>query len=446
MFVGLVTSIQEDKVDIVRFGEKQSFRTGLVAHFTIEESFKGIDQKTVDVATGGGHGDCGYPFKAGERYLVYAYKSEGDALNSSISRTVIGGTGALSAPLSANICSRTRRLEFASDDVELIRASIRGKPETRLFGRVREYAKKLGSYEYNIDSVRAMSNLKVKAENAGNRYEATTNQEGVFRISDLKPGRYRLTVVLPEGYGPLYDFDPVSVNVKVTPGTCLDFEFDAQIDGRISGHVYDAGGRAVDDEVQVSIVTLESSTKGIALAESRSEYTKNKGWYEFDGLQPGQYLLGIAIADVPAKHTPYPKTYYPNTSDQTEARIFTLEKGQKLQNIDFHLPPKLTEVIVSGTIVDSAGRPVIEAKVDVIDRENPQELVFGYDEAKSDNQGHFTLRLFKGRQYRLHGWKAEDYFAGTGQQSELIDVDPNAANTPVRLVLNQPGIFLKKEK
>src|SRR6266513_163814 len=75
VFVGLVTSIKEDRVDIMRFGQKENIRTGLLAHFTIEESLKGINQKTVDVATGGGGGDCGYPFKGGERYLVYAYQS-----------------------------------------------------------------------------------------------------------------------------------------------------------------------------------------------------------------------------------------------------------------------------------------------------------------------------------------------------------------------------------
>src|SRR5262245_20979188 len=56
VFVGLVTSIEEDKVDIVRFGEQESVRTGLLAHFTVEEQLKGIKLKTVDVATGGGSG------------------------------------------------------------------------------------------------------------------------------------------------------------------------------------------------------------------------------------------------------------------------------------------------------------------------------------------------------------------------------------------------------
>ncbi len=443
IFVGLVTSIEEHKIEIVRFGEKQTIRTGLLAHFTVEEPLKGIDQITVEVATGGGSGDCGYPFKQGRRYLVYAYRSEGEALNSSMSRTVIGGRSGMAARLSANICSRTRPLENATDDVELLQGFVKGKRGTRLFGSVDEHARKLGQYEYKIDRVGPMSNVKIIAQSANNRYETTTDQNGRYRISDLKPGKYKLSVLLPEGYSSLFDFDRTTVNIDVGPDTCVERSFDAQIDGRIGGQVLDANGRPVQDQVQVSIVTLESSTKGIARVESRSEYT-NGGLYEFDGLLPGKYLVGISIANAPAKHTPYPTIYYPGTADRAQARVFTLERGQKLTNINFRLPPKLAEIMISGTVVDAAGRLVAEADVDIIDQEDPDEKLFGRD-VKTDKQGRFTIRGFSGRRYYLHAWKAKDYFAGTGAQSELISVDTNVATPTVKLVLDQPGIFLKKQ-
>ena len=181
MFVGLVTSTQEDRVDIMRFGQKENIRTGLLAHFTIEESLKGINQKTVDVATGGGGGDCGYPFKSGERYLVYAYKSEGAALDASISRTVIGGSSGMAAPLTANICSRTRPLSEATDDIELIRALNLGRPQTRIFGQVSQLARKLGIYEYDMDYVGPMAGLMIKAEGENSRFEATTDSNAPSR-------------------------------------------------------------------------------------------------------------------------------------------------------------------------------------------------------------------------------------------------------------------------
>jgi Carboxypeptidase regulatory-like domain len=444
VFVGLVTSIEENKIDIVRFGEKQTIRTGLLARFTVEEPLKGINQTTVEVATGGGSGDCGYPFKQGRRYLVYAYQSEGEALNSSMSRTVIGGRSGIAARLSANICSRTRPLENATDDVELLQGLVKGKRETRLFGTIDEHARKLGRYEYDIERVGPMSNVKVIAHSANNRYETTTDQNGRYRISALKPGKYKLSVLLPEGYSSLFDFYRTTVNLDIGPDTCVERSFEAQIDGRIGGQVLDANGRPVQDQVQVSIVTLESSTKGMARVESRSEYTKKLGWYEFDGLLPGKYLLGISIANAPARHTPYPTIYYPDTADRAQARVFTLERGQKLTNIDFRLPSKLTEISLSGIAVDVDGVPVAEAEVDIIDQEDPDEKLFGED-VRTDKQGRFTIRGFIGRRYFLHAWKAKDYFAGTGAQSELIPVDTNVPTPTFKLVLNQPGIFLKKQ-
>ncbi len=444
VFVGLVTSIEEDTVDVVRFGEKQTFRTGLLAHFTVEESLKGIDVKTVDVATGGGSADCGYPFEKGRRYLVYAYRSDGDALSSSISRTVIGGRSGKAAALSANICSRTRRIEDATDDIELIRGIVSGKRETRVFGQVNQYQQKLGIYEHATDRVGPITGMKVVAQSPNDKYESTTDQNGRYKLSNLKPGNYTLSVLLPEGYSSLYDFSRTSVDLKVDSDTCVERSFEAQIDGRISGQILDADGQPVPDQLQVSIVTLESSTKRMGQVETRSEYTK-KGVYEFDGLAPGKYLLGISIAGAPYKTTPYPTTYYPNTADRTQARVFTLEHGQKLTNIDFRLSNKLEEIVLSGTVVDPRGRPVAEVDVDIFDQEDPGDALFGED-VKTDKQGRFSIRGFRGRQYFLHAWKAEDYIEGTGTQSEMIGVDTNAATATLKLVLNQPGIFVKRKK
>jgi hypothetical protein len=194
----------------------------------------------------------------------------------------------------------------------------------------------------------------------------------------------------------------------------------------------------------VSIVTLESSAKGMANVESRSEYTKKLGWYEFDGLLPGKYLLGISIADAPQKHTPYATTYYPDTPDRTQARVFTLEAGQKLTNIDFRLPPRLPEVMLSGTVVDADGKPIAEADIDIFDQEDPDEVLFGED-VKTDQQGRFTIYGFTGRRYFLHAWKDIGYFEGTGSQSELVPVDTNVPTSTIKLVLNRSGIFLKKK-
>jgi protocatechuate 3,4-dioxygenase beta subunit len=446
VFVGLVTSIEEDRVDIVRFGQKASIRTGLLAHFTIEEPLKGIKEKTIDVATGGGGGDCGYPFKSGERYLVYAYKSEGAALDSNISRTIIGGRSGMAAPLTASVCGRTRRLDAALDDVELIRALNAGRPETRIFGRISQSARRLGIYKYNIDSVGPLAGVLIKAEGASGQYEATTDSTGRYRFSGLRPGKYKIKVSLPNGFGPLFDLIGTVANAEITPETCgAEVDFSAQIDGRITGHVFDADGKPVADQVQVSIVSLESSGKGIALAESRSEYTKREGWYEFEGLLPGKYLLGVSIAEAPDKHSPYPTFYYQQTSDRAQAQVFTLAVGQKLKDIDLHLPAQLSRMTLSGVVLRSNGQPAIDTQVDIFDEEDPSRpLGFGVD-VKTDKDGLFTIQCLKGRRYLLHAWKDQNYFAGAGEQSELIAVDTNTTAGSLKLVLSRPGLFIPQK-
>src|SRR5262245_53387749 len=67
--------------------------------FDVERAFRGVQGPTAELTTSGG--DCAYQFKSGERYLVYAYKQPG------------GG-------LSTSICSRTRPIRSAAEDLGFI--------------------------------------------------------------------------------------------------------------------------------------------------------------------------------------------------------------------------------------------------------------------------------------------------------------------------------------
>lgn len=450
VFSGLVESIDEEKVKILRFGKEEVIRTGLVAHFVVEERSKDINANEVDVVTGGGGGDCGYDFKTGERYLVYAYKSESGALNQSMSRTVLAPSRRplpKGIVLSTTICSRTRPLAQARDDIDLVTALVGGKPETRIFGAVSRLVRPPGTYEYNIHYVGPMGGLTVRAAGANGVVETNTDKDGRYRFMRLAPGKYKVSVQLPEGYGPLFDFVGTEAEVELTSDACgIEHDFDAQVDGRISGRVFDADGKPVGDQVQVSVVTVESADKDFALAESRSDYTKH-GQYEIEGLPPGRYVLGVTIADPPEKNSPYPTTYFPNGNELKQATIIDLKEGQKLTNYDLHLPPKLELVTISGVVVHVDGRPAAGADINIYDRGDPHySLSFGID-IKTDSRGSFSIQAFKGRRYLLHAYVSKDYFAGTGIQSEMYDVDTSAGIPRIKLTLNKSGIFqTEKEK
>lgn len=71
--------------------------------FQVEKVWKGVEGRTVSVFTSSQSSACGYGFKEGRTYLVYAH-------------------GNAEGKLSTSICSRTRRLKDASEDLKVMGA------------------------------------------------------------------------------------------------------------------------------------------------------------------------------------------------------------------------------------------------------------------------------------------------------------------------------------
>jgi hypothetical protein len=92
-----------------RSDESEPFMTDSVV-FEVSRVWKGISQSQIIVRTGQGGGDCGLIFGWGGEYLVYAVRQ--------------GSKN----ELYTNICSRTARLENASDDLKVLGV---GKPPSQ---------------------------------------------------------------------------------------------------------------------------------------------------------------------------------------------------------------------------------------------------------------------------------------------------------------------------
>jgi len=76
VFVGTVRSIGEHTAS-AGFSRRR-------VHLDVSEAFRGVSSQGVDVDTGYGGGDCGYPFKVGETYVVYAsLQSDGQPISCS---------------------------------------------------------------------------------------------------------------------------------------------------------------------------------------------------------------------------------------------------------------------------------------------------------------------------------------------------------------------------
>jgi hypothetical protein len=88
----------------------------LRATFAVIRAWKGVDTPTVVIRTAADCCLCGTTFSIGQRYLVYAYRSKR------------GGQ------LWANVCSRTRGLDDAADDVKSLGTPVKDFEKARARG------------------------------------------------------------------------------------------------------------------------------------------------------------------------------------------------------------------------------------------------------------------------------------------------------------------------
>lgn len=100
----------------VTFGEGRDRRVQRLIRFTVDEAFRGIDGSEAEVTTGLGGGDCGYGFSLGGQYLVYAYRYKDG--------------------LSTGICTRTRNLSNATEDLAYIRGLAKTESGATIFDEV----------------------------------------------------------------------------------------------------------------------------------------------------------------------------------------------------------------------------------------------------------------------------------------------------------------------
>ena len=181
VFAGRVTGISDLPIPQGTGKNESVFRYRLV-RFEVEETFRGQQRTTIEVTTGEGGGDCGFYFRTGERYLVYAHD--------------LPQTGRLYT----SICTRTNLLSEAGVDLDFLRK--RGDPGrgAGLEGTILEIGR---DPKTNATPTRGMmKGVRVVAEGSGRKWEATTDDQGWFRFWGLPAGEYTVRAILPRNFVP----------------------------------------------------------------------------------------------------------------------------------------------------------------------------------------------------------------------------------------------------
>jgi carboxypeptidase family protein len=285
----------------------------MTARLSVEESFRGpaAAEQVFEM------NDCPYPFKLGERYLVYAHKNREGKLYQRIG------------------FSRTRPLSEAGEDLEFIRGLATAQPGSRVYGKVTRPTHNIKESRYDDEP---LTGVKVILEMNDQHFDALTNGEGQYQFNGLTAGSYRVRAELPE------HLSFAGQTIKLTGQGCLPLNISALREGQIAGRVLDADGQPVI-YVPVSLVWADAGLEEI-LSEKRGAWTfsvtNEQGRFEFAQLAPGRYLLIINRAEFEKsrgseKAQSIPRLFYPGVADLPQATVINVREGQKPRQYDFRL-------------------------------------------------------------------------------------------------------------
>jgi hypothetical protein len=305
IFLGRVVAME-------KVGEPSVSLSSHAAHFIVEESFRGADAtgKEIVIYTGGGGGDCGYPFVAGTSYLVYASGVASD-----------GG-------LHTSICSETKPAVRVGGVLPELRAIRDRKRPDDLFGTIG--AAPEGSGWEALTETQPLAGVPVRATgSSGRSFSSGTDSRGAYAFPSLPAGTYRIEADLPQGFERP---QPRTAEVILDGAACRIDSF-ASPDGRIEGTVVDSNANPV-----VGLVTLEPADPVEAAAARKrggmpGDDAGADGKFSLRRVAPGRYRLRF-----------YPKIgrgfnfratiYWPSNPDDAIGLAF----GQHVGAIQFTVP------------------------------------------------------------------------------------------------------------
>ena len=351
----------------------------------VTEAFRNVSAAEVDLFTGTGGGDCGYDFVAGRDYLIYAYGRPTDGR------------------LYANICSRTRPITEAGEDLRYLRGPAKQSATGlgRVFGVVRRVDPDV---EGRLTEQPPLEGVPVTARADGRAYRAVTRADGSYQMSVLA-GSYQVTVQLPDE---LYHYGALTAEVRDLRG-CAEADFYTHWNGRVAGRVLNAAGDPVPG-LAVELLPLRS-LKEASFSPSHESRTGADGRYEIAQVPPGVYHLGTDTWRSGPRgrdRQPGPEGLNLLLKDETSApRTMEVGRGNRIEAADFVLPERLALVEVSGIVLGTNGAPA--AGVQVYVRTDSEEYSDLPPPIVTKQDGRFAMTVIAGRRYRI---SAEGYEKG----------------------------------
>jgi hypothetical protein len=286
------------------------------------------DLKEIVIETGLGGGDCGYDFRRGLDYIVYASKRPD------------GGWA-------TGICTPTRLVENAAEDLKYFHQLAQVPPTAEV--RVTAWDV-YGWQRTGGRSLPVLAGARVTIDGPGVHESSTTDAAGRHVFSGLQPGEYTIGGSL-EGYVSAGNLRPVKVHSK----GCAEATLGLQLDRTVSGLVLGKDGQPAVG-VMVEAVPTKPRYDNDLPSAADSSTTDGNGRYELRRLATGDYYLGVSLSRTPTVESPYTRWFYPGTEDPAAAGIVHLSDRPEALRFDLTLPEPQHDRVITGTVFWPDGR------------------------------------------------------------------------------------------
>jgi Carboxypeptidase regulatory-like domain len=263
-----------------------------------------------------------------------------------------------------------------------------------------------------------------------------TDGNGRYEIAELPAGRYTVAFsrvnYVRANYGQRRPLGP-GAPIEIANGQVVT-RIDAalQRSSVIAGRVVDEYG---DPMTGVQVMPMRYA---LVNGERRLEQvgftglTNDIGEYRIHGLTPGRYFVSAILRRSGYSGAAYAPTYYPGTGSAAEAQRLTIAPGQTIDGVNMTLLPVAT-VRVSGIALDSRGRPMAGANVNLMQRIGSGTYGSSYGQVRPDGT------------FRIDGVAPGDYalnvsLAGAPDENAAADITVSSADlTDVQVIAVKPS-------
>jgi hypothetical protein len=377
--------------------------------FSVLEPFTGVNgRSSVRVTTPGSTATCGYKFSVGREYVVYAAAGPGETLVTTV-------------------CSRTTPVERGAADLAYARGLKIAAPSGRITGRVVLRYRDLAR---GRDVEKGLSETPLTLRNEDRTVSARTDRDGAFVAAGLDAGTYSLELDLPKSTRLKSAVDRVSL---ADARGCSAITVAVVPDGRVAGRVLDAQRRPVSG-LTVDLSAASGIRPGAAAGERLQTTTGRDGGYEFAGVPPGRFVVGINTGQ---ERDDVTRVHHPALPEISGAALFALLPGGAIDLGDLKVPVGVEIVQVTGFVFDLHGTPVENARV-YLRGPNERDFIIGLP-VTTDFMGRFVIAAAADREYQVFAERPRPGDArGRIDVSDPIAIVASSSSVPVKLHLRRP--------